>query len=78
MPTKALYIEALAGARPLPEDFKLLHRRLDVEKVHGETRRAELASVRLAARALRGNDEDPDIEKKVVIGNSPGVVLPTE
>lgn len=72
VPTDSLYIEALVGTHPLLEDFKLIHRALDVKKVQAETRHAELENVRLAARALRGEDEDPDIERKVVIeGGSP-------
>jgi hypothetical protein len=38
-----------------------------VKKVQAEVRHAELENIRLAARALKGNDEDPDIEKKIVI-----------
>jgi hypothetical protein len=78
VPTKSLYIEALVGTHTLLEDFKLLHRALDVKKVQAETRHVELENVRLAARALKGNDEDPDIEKKIIIENGSGVVLPTD
>lgn len=67
VPTSSLYIEALVGTHPLLEDFKLIHRALDVKRVQSEVRRAELENVRLAARALRGNDEDPDIERKIVV-----------
>ena len=67
VPTSSLYIEALVGTHPLLEDFKLLHRALDVKKVQAEVRHAELENVRLAARALEGEDEDPDIEKKIVV-----------
>jgi len=67
LPTSSLYIEALVGTHPLLEDFKLLHRALDVKKVQAEVRRAELENIRLAARALQGEREDPDIEKKIVI-----------
>ena len=67
VPTDSLYIEALVGTHPLLEDFKLIHRALDVKKVQAEVRHAELENIRLAARALEGKDEDPDIEKKIVI-----------
>lgn len=67
VPTKSLYIEALLGTHPLLEDFKLVHRALDVKKVQSEVRHAELENIRLASRALKGKDEDPDIEKKIVI-----------
>jgi hypothetical protein len=55
------------GTHPLLEDFKLIHRALDVKKVQAEVRRAELENIRLAARALEGEREDPDVEKKIVI-----------
>ena len=67
VPTTSLYIECLVGTHPLLEDFKLIHRALDVKKVQAEVRHAELENIRLAARALKGKDEDPDIEKKIVI-----------
>jgi hypothetical protein len=67
VPTNSLYIESLVGTHPLLEDFKLAHRALDVKKVQAEVRHAELENIRLAARALEGEREDPDIEKKIVI-----------
>jgi predicted ATP-grasp superfamily ATP-dependent carboligase len=67
VPASGLYIEALVGTHPLLEDFKLVHRAVDVKKVQAEVRHAELENIRLAARALKGKDEDPDIEKKIVI-----------
>jgi hypothetical protein len=67
VPTKSLYIEALVGMHPLLENFKLLHRALDVKKAQAETRHAELENVRLAARSLKGNYEDPDIERKILV-----------
>jgi hypothetical protein len=49
------------------EDAYELEERLDVKKVQAEVRHAELENVRLAARALESEREDPDIEKKIVI-----------
>src|SRR5262245_7310727 len=75
VPTNSLYIECLVGTHPLLEDFKLIHRAFDVKKVQAEVRRAELENIRLAARALEGEREDPDIEKKIVIeGPAAGVI----
>jgi hypothetical protein len=68
VPTNSLYVEALVGTHPLLEDFKLIHRALDVKKVQAEVRHAELENIRLAARALKGKDDDPDIDKNIVIG----------
>ena len=50
MPSNSLYIEALPGTHPLLEDFKLIHRALDVKKAQAEVRHAELENLRLAAR----------------------------
>jgi hypothetical protein len=76
VPTDSLYLEALVGTHPLLEDFKLLHRSLDVKKVQAEVRHAELENIRLAARALRGKDADPDIDKTVLIkGTNPAVTI---
>jgi hypothetical protein len=75
VPTNSLYIECLVGTHPLLEDFKLIHRALDVKKVQAEVRHAELENVRLAARALEGEREDPDIEKKIVIENGKADVV---
>jgi hypothetical protein len=70
VPSDSLYIEALPGVRPVLEDFKLLHRALDVKKVQAEVRRAELENVRMAARLLENELGDPTIEKKIVVENA--------
>jgi hypothetical protein len=67
VPTDSLFIEALPGVRPVLEDFKLLHRAVDVKKARAEVRGIELENVRLAARLLEGEREDPTIEKKIVV-----------
>jgi hypothetical protein len=67
VPTSSLYVECLVGTHPLLEDFKLIHRALDVKKVQADVRRAELENIRLAARALEGERDDPDIEKTVLV-----------
>lgn len=77
VPTGSLFIDALPGAHPILEDFKLKHRAIDVKKVQAEVRRMELENVRYAARILEGEREDPDIERKVVIvGDGQAVVVP--
>lgn len=67
VPSDQLYIEALPGTHPILEDFKLIHRALDVKKVQAEVRHAELENLRLAARLVDGEYGDPDVEKKIVI-----------
>jgi hypothetical protein len=79
VPTNSLYIECLVGTHPLLEDFKLIHRALDVKKVQAEVRHAELENIRLASRALKGKDEDPDIEKKIVIEtDNQNIIVPPD
>lgn len=67
VPTDSLFIEALPGAHPILEDFKLMHRAVDVKKAQAEARGIELENLRMAARLLAGEREDPSIEKKVVV-----------
>jgi len=72
VPTDSLYLELLPGENPNLEDFKLMHRAIDVKKVQAETRKMELENIRAAARLLHAESditllEDPDIEKKIVI-----------
>lgn len=75
VPTNSLYIECLVGTHPLLEDFKLIHRALDVKKVQAEVRRAELENIRLAARALEGERADPDIEKTILLQGQPSPTI---
>jgi cell division septum initiation protein DivIVA len=77
VPTGSLYVEALPGAHPILEDFKLKHRAVDIKKVQAEVRRIELENLRYAARILEGEREDPDVERKIVVeGTGPSIVLP--
>jgi hypothetical protein len=76
VPSDQLYIEALPGTHPILEDFKLIHRALDVKKVQAEVRHAELENLRLAARLANGQYGDPDVEKKIVIeGNTDKIAI---
>jgi hypothetical protein len=77
VPSGQLYIEALPGTHPILEDFKLIHRALDVKKVQAEVRHAELENLRLAARLANGEYGDPDIEKKIIVetGNKNNVAI---
>ncbi len=75
VPTGQLFIEALPGSHPLLEDFKLRHRLEDVHKVQAEVRHAELENLRLAARLVAGEREDPDIEKQIRIDGSANVAV---
>jgi hypothetical protein len=78
IPTGATYIEALPGKHPILEDFKRVHRALDVKKVQAETRGLELENLRRAARLIAGEREDPDIERKIVVEGTSNIVVPTD
>lgn len=75
VPSNSLYIEALPGTHPLLEDFKLIHRAIDVKKVQAEARHAELENLRLAARLSNNELGDPDIDKVVVVGTGQNVTV---
>jgi hypothetical protein len=75
IPTNSLFIEALVDENPILEDFKLKHRELDVYKVQEEVRKAGLENLRLAARLINSEREDPDIEKKIVVEGSIGSTI---
>jgi hypothetical protein len=79
VPSDSLFIEALTGAHPLLEDFKLLHRAVDVKKVQAEVRAVEFENLRFAARLREGEREDPTVEKKILVeGGSTTLVLPND
>jgi hypothetical protein len=78
VPTTSLYIEALVGTHPLLEDFKLIHRALDVKKVQAEVRHQELENARLASRLFGGIDEDPDVDKKIMVTGGTDVLIGTD
>jgi len=78
VPTDSLFIEALPGKHPLLEDFKLQHRALDVDKVREEARKLRLESLRYAARILGNDYQDPDIDRKIVVSGTDGIVVPTD
>ncbi|MEO1084416.1 MAG: hypothetical protein AAFY88_09245, partial [Acidobacteriota bacterium] len=76
VPSESLFIEALVGSHPILEKFKLQHRAVDVKQALAEVRGAELNNVRLAARLVAGEREDPDIDRKIVIEGETSVVVP--
>ena len=79
VPTTSLFIEALPGAHPLLENFKLFHRAVDVKKAQAETRRLELENLRYAGRLLDKEFDDPEIDRKIQItGAAPAIVVPPE
>ena len=75
VPTGSTFIEALPGTRPVLEDFRLLHRAVDVARVAAEVRRLELDNLRRVARIRGGQLEDPDIETMVAAPPGTDVVV---
>jgi len=75
VPSNSLYIEALPGTRPVLEDFKLIHRALDVKKAQADVRRAELENLRLAARLENTEFGEPHVDKVVVVGTGQNVTV---
>ncbi|WP_045227152.1 hypothetical protein [Methyloterricola oryzae] len=76
VPTGSLFIEALPGEHPILENFKALHRAVDVKKAQADVRRAELENIRYAARVMAGERGDPDVEKKIVVEGTGVIVNP--
>ena len=76
-PSNSLYIEALPGTHPLLEDFKLIHRAIDVKRAQAEARKAELENLRLGARLANDELGDPDIDKVVLVKNGQPITVDT-
>ena len=75
VPTDLLFIEALPGKHPLLEDFKLVHRSLDVEKVAAERDALKLENIRRTARLLAGDYKDPEVDKLISLEGTPTSVI---
>lgn len=78
VPTGELFVEALPGARPVLEEFKLLHRAIDVRRAEADLRAVELENLRRAARIVAGERDDPEIDKNIVIHGGAGVNVGTD
>jgi hypothetical protein len=77
VPSGALYIEALPGATPLLESFKLAHRAFDLATAQEDARKVVLENLRRAARIVEGELDDPDADARYDFYGAPGVVAPT-
>ena len=78
VPTDSLFIEMLPSDKSLLEDFKLKHRQMDVMKARAEVRQMELENVRYASRLLSGENDDPDVDKSVVVHGGANVIVGDE
>jgi hypothetical protein len=66
VPMDATYIEALPGATPILENFKLLHRQIDAADAQEDLRLKKMEKLRYAQRLLSDEVDDPDIAAKYV------------
>jgi len=57
-----LYIEALPGVHSVMEQYKQLHRIIDVKSAQADVRAKELNNIRRAEMILQENLADPDVE----------------
>jgi hypothetical protein len=76
VPSGALYMEALPGSTPLLEPFKLAHRAFDLVAAQEEARQATIENLRLAARLIEGQLDDPETDARYDFFGAPGVVPP--
>ncbi len=74
VPTDSLYIEALPAAQPVLEDYQLLHRAADVERVRISNAGKNLDNVRHGARIL-GGDLTSDFDKSILVEGAKGVTV---
>ena len=74
VPTDSLYIETLPSAQPVLEDFQLMHRAADVERVKIQNAGASLENVRHAARILGGTLAS-DFDKSVLVQGTRSVTV---
>lgn len=77
VPTGELMLELLPGTQPAMEQFKRIHRAMDVIKVENEIRMDELEALRYSARLLAGDLHDPDVDRHIVVEDA-DVMVTTE
>lgn len=73
VPTGQLFIEALPGAHPLLEDFKLQHRAVDLKRAQNDLTLQEMEALRRVARLAEGDFSDADVDQRIQI-SGPGSV----
>lgn len=77
VPTGSLFIEALPGTHPVLEDYKLVHRGLDMQQAANTVVGTRIEHLRQAIRIVSGDYEDPDVEKVIIRDDSPVVIDPS-
>ena len=78
VPLDAMYIEAFPSSKPLLENFKLLHRKIDAMDAEQNVKLKKLEKARYAKRLLEGKLDDPEVKARYVFegGGSATVVPP--
>jgi hypothetical protein len=71
VPMDATYIEALLGATPLLENFKLLHRQIDAADAQEDLRLKKMEKLRYAQRLLEGRLDDPEADVRYEFTKNP-------
>jgi hypothetical protein len=75
VPLDAMYIEALPGAKPILENFKLLHRQVDAADAQEKLRLRRMEKLRYAQRLLSGEMGDPEVEGQYVFTGTNGATV---
>jgi hypothetical protein len=77
VPTNSLFVELLPGETTGIETYKAAHRKIDVDIAAQTARMKALENVRLTARLLASEHDDPNVDQRVLIqGDVPSVVVP--
>ncbi len=71
----ATYIEALPGATPILENFKLLHRQIDAADAQEDLRLKKMEKIRYAQRMLMGVIDDPAADARYVFHGADNVIV---
>lgn len=77
VPLDALFIEALPGAHPVLENFKLLHRQIDAADAQENLRLKKMEKLRYVRRLLDGDLDDPSVTARYVFdGATAATIVP--
>ena len=74
VPSDLLFIAVLPGTHPILENFKLLHRAIDLLRAAAELEEHQVELIRLKARLMSLLLGDPEIDKRVEITSKGGPV----
>jgi len=78
IPSGELFVEALPGAHPLLEDFKLQHRAIDLEQARQALTHDRIDTLRRVKRIMDGDLSDPDVDKIIQVTGAENVNVDAE